>query len=69
MLRVHAAFTHRLRLVAARMAVGIHSPTNAMMVSLAAKAIDDLAAKYSDVRAERDAARAELKANCDGWLP
>jgi len=68
MLRVHAQFTHRLRLVAARMASGVHSPTNAMMVSLAAKAIDDLARQYLTANADREMLRRELKALKDGWL-
>ena len=68
MLRVHAAFTHRLRLVAARMHAGVHSSTNAMMVSLAAKAIDDLARKYLDAHAEREMLRRELSALKDGWV-
>jgi len=67
MLRVHALFCRRLRIVSDRMRVGIHTNTDPMLMHAAAKAIDDLAAKYSDVRAERDVLRAELKAISDGW--
>jgi len=69
MLRVHHQFSRRLRIVADRMRVGIHTNSDPMLMCAAAKAIDDLAAKYTVVCTERDAARAELRANRDGWLP
>jgi len=68
-LPIHAQFARRLRAVAERMRVGIHTNSDPMLMCAAAKAIDDLAAKYTAVCAERDVTRAELKANRDGWLP
>jgi len=69
MLPVHAQFATRLRSVAGLMRSGIHKESHATLVGVAAKAIDDLATRYSSVRAERDALQTELNALRDAWRP